>query len=70
MNSVINKYKREILVLAVTILMGVIFAVMNPNFLTWRNVLTVFQQMVLNGLLAVGIMFTIITAGIDVPLQS
>ena len=34
MNSVINKYKREILVLAVTILMGVIFAVMNPNFLT------------------------------------
>lgn len=68
MNSVINKYKREILVLAVTILMGVIFAVMNPNFLTWRNVLTVFQQMVLNGLLAVGIMFTIITAGIDLSI--
>lgn len=48
--------------------MGVIFTIINPNFLTWRNILTVFQQMVLNGLLAVGIMFAIITGGIDLSI--
>ena len=34
----------------------------------WRTMLTIFQQMVLNGLLAVGIMFTILTGGIDLSI--
>ena len=36
--------------------------------MTWGNFLTVFQQMVLNGLLAVGIMFAILTGGIDLSI--
>ena len=68
MKNVVNKYKREIVILIATLLMGVIFTIINPNFLTWRNILTVFQQMVLNGLLAVGIMFAIITGGIDLSI--
>lgn len=68
MKNVVNKYKREIVILIATFLMGVIFTIINPNFLTWRNILTVFQQMVLNGLLAVGIMFAIITGGIDLSI--
>lgn len=63
-----NKYKRELVVLLATLLMGVIFTAMNPAFLAWNNILTIFQQMVLNGLLAVGIMFTIITGGIDLSI--
>lgn len=68
MKNIVNKYKREILVFIATLLMGFIFTVINPAFITWRNILTVFQQMVLNGLLAVGIMFTIITGGIDLSI--
>ena len=64
MKNFYAKYKREILVLVATLILGVIFTVLNSNFLTYRNILTVFQQMVLNGLLAVGIMFTILTGGI------
>ena len=48
--------------------MAAIFTIMNPAFVTWNNILTVLQQMVLNGILAVGIMFTIITGGIDLSI--
>lgn len=68
MKNIYTKYKREILVLIATIIMSVVFTALNPQFLTWRNMLTVFQQMVLNGLLAVGIMFTILTGGIDLSI--
>lgn len=68
MKNIYAKYKREILVLIATVIMSVVFTVLNPQFLTWRNMLTVFQQMVLNGLLAVGIMFTILTGGIDLSI--
>ena len=51
-----------------TIAMAAVFTVMNPTFLTWRNFLTILQQMVLNGILAVGMMFTIITGGIDLSI--
>lgn len=62
------KYKREILVFVATLILCVVFTVLNPQFFTWRNFLTIFQQMVLNGLLAVGIMFTILTGGIDLSI--
>ena len=68
MKTFYAKYKRELLVLVATIILAVIFTALNPNFLTWRNILTVFQQMVLNGLLAVGIMFAILTGGIDLSI--
>ncbi len=68
MKAIYAKYKREILVFLATIILGVVFAILNPNFLMWRTMLTIFQQMVLNGLLAVGIMFTILTGGIDLSI--
>lgn len=65
MKGIFAKYKRELVVGVATILMGAVFTAMNSSFLTWRNFLTIMQQMVLNGILAVGMMFTIITGGID-----
>ncbi|MCD8090230.1 MAG: ABC transporter permease [Clostridiales bacterium] len=62
------KYKREILVFIAAIVMCAVFTAINPQFFTWRNMLTVFQQMVLNSLLAAGIMFTILTGGIDLSI--
>ena len=65
MKNIWNKYKREFVVLIATLAMCVVFTVLNKNFLNYSNFLTVLQQMVLNGILAVGMMFTIITGGID-----
>jgi ribose transport system permease protein len=66
--GIINKYKRELVVAFAALLMGAVFTVMNASFLSWRNVVTILQQMVLNGILAVGMMFTIITGGIDLSI--
>ena len=63
-----NKYKRELVVLLATFGMGLIFTVMNPNFMRVSNIITILQQMVLNGVLAAGIMFAIITGGIDLSI--
>ena len=68
MNKFIAKNKRELVVALATLAMAAIFTIMNPAFVTWNNILTVLQQRVLNGILAVGIMFTIITGGIDLSI--
>ena len=68
MKNIYTKYKREILVFIASIIMAVVFTMINSQFMTWQNIMTVFQQMVLNGLLAVGIMFTILTGGIDLSI--
>ena len=68
MNRVLSKYKRELVVVIATLAMAAVFTIMNPLFITWRNLLTVLQQMVLNGILAVGMMFSIITGGIDLSI--
>ena len=64
MKNFVNKYKRELVVLLATFGMGLICTVMNPNFMRVSNIITILQQMVLNGVLAAGIMFAIITGGI------
>ena len=63
-----EKNKRELVVGLVTLAMIALFTALQPKFLTWRNFLTIFQQMVLNAILAIGIMFTIITGGIDLSI--
>ena len=68
MKNFVNKYKRELVVLLATFGMGLIFTVMNPNFMRVSNIITILQQMVLNGVLAAGIMFAIITGGIDLSI--
>lgn len=68
MNNFVTKYKRELVVFVATIAMFAVFTIINKNMLTWRNFLTILQRMVLNSLLAVGMMFTIITGGIDLSI--
>ena len=65
MKNIWDKYKREFVVLLATLAMAVVFTVLNSNFLNYNNFVTILQQMVLNGVLAVGMMFTIIRGGID-----
>jgi len=65
MKNIWIKNKRELVVLFATIVMACVFTALNATFFTYNNFLTILQQMVLNGILAVGMMVTIITGGID-----
>ena len=65
MKNFVAKYKRELVVGLATVLMFIVFTAINPSYFTWKNFLTILQQMTLNGILATGMMFAIITGGID-----
>src|SRR3989339_1033102 len=42
----------------------------SPHFLTWPNLITVTRQISLNGILAVGVTFVLLTGGVDLSLGS
>lgn len=45
-------------------------SVMRPNYLSPSNLISVLNQTAINGILAVGITFVLITAGIDISIGS
>lgn len=47
------------------VLLCVVIAVLNPNFLTFSNIMGLFKQTSFNALLATGMLLCLITAGID-----
>ncbi|MCF7974807.1 MAG: ABC transporter permease, partial [Phycisphaerae bacterium] len=57
------------LVLALGVLCAVL-ALKSPAFLTGTNILIVFRQISINAVLAIGVTFVILTAGIDLSLGS
>lgn len=56
--------------LAVIILLVIIMSFVKPVFMTGENILNVLRQVSINGILAVGITFVIITGGIDLSIGS
>ncbi|HWO78513.1 MAG TPA: ribose ABC transporter permease [Bacillus sp. (in: firmicutes)] len=52
------------------LLIVVILAIMSPNFLTIDNILNVLRQVSINGLIAFGMTFVILTGGIDLSVGS
>jgi ribose/xylose/arabinose/galactoside ABC-type transport system permease subunit len=48
----------------------VIISIMCPSFLTWKNLLNVVRQSSIYGVMAVGMTFVILTAGIDLSVGS
>ncbi len=61
--------KATSLALALTALCAVL-ALKSPAFLTGTNILIVFRQISINAILAIGVTFVILTAGIDLSLGS
>ena len=61
--------KQVSLVLALGILC-VVLAMRSPAFLTGANILLVFRQISINAILAIGVTFVLLTAGIDLSLGS
>jgi ribose transport system permease protein len=60
-----SKATQTILAFGSLILLIILFTVLSPNFLTTGNLVTILLMTAVNGILAVGITFVIITGGID-----
>lgn len=61
----IRNYKRELAVAAAILLMVVIFSLLDPIYFTWSNFVEILKQGTINGILALGMTFVIISGGID-----
>jgi ribose transport system permease protein len=65
-NSALKKIDMNILIVFfVMILLFVFFAVIKPGFAAYSNIMTIVLSTCVNGCLAIGVTFVIITAGID-----
>jgi ribose transport system permease protein len=60
-----SKAMQTILAFSSLILLLIIFSVLSPYFMTGTNVVTILLMTAVNGIMAVGITFIIITGGID-----
>ncbi len=60
----------NVLLLIVGIVILVLISLFVPKFLTWRNISSVIVQASSTGLMAIGLTFVIITAGIDLSLPT
>jgi len=59
---------RQILMFASLFLLFTFFSIASPNFLTYENVVAILLATCVNGLLALGVTFVIITGGIDLSI--
>lgn len=56
---------REVTTVVALVIIIAIFAILNPSYLAAANLVDILDQATINGLLAIGITFVIITGGID-----
>jgi ribose transport system permease protein len=69
-NYITQKLGRELTLFAALIIMVVVFAIIDPIYISSGNLLDIVDQSTINGLLAIGITFVIITGGIDLSIGS
>src|ERR1700730_5620853 len=61
---------RELNVLSVLLLVGILISIFSPYFLTTNNLMGVFRAFSLIGIMSIGMMLVIITGGIDLSVAS
>lgn len=68
----IKKFKifREFGILVALFIIITIFTAINPIYISFNNIIDIIQQSAINGLIAIGITFAILTAGIDLSVGS
>lgn len=66
--SSLKQYSREAAVLAALFLLIIIFSMIEPVYLTPSNMIDIIKQGTINGILAIGITFAIISEGIDLSI--
>lgn len=64
----LKSMSRELAVLAALILLIVVFSILDPVYLTPGNMVDIIKQGTINGILAIGITFVIISGGIDLSI--
>ncbi len=64
------RYGRSLGPLAGLLLLCIALWIATPHFLTWNNLANVLQQSTINAILALGMTFVILTAGIDLSVGS
>ena len=65
-----HKMGREIGMVVAILMLFVVFSFINPIYMSYSNMIDIIDQATINGLLAVGITFVIITGGIDLSVGS
>lgn len=66
--TTLKNYSREAAVLAALVLLIIIFSIIEPVYLTTGNMIDIIKQGTINGILAIGITFAIISGGIDLSI--
>lgn len=66
----LGSYAQKYGILIALVLACVVLALINENFLSARNILNVLRQTSINGVLAIGMTFVILTRGIDLSVGS
>lgn len=66
----LGSYAQKYGILIALVLACVVLALINENFLSTRNILNVLRQTSINGVLAIGMTFVILTRGIDLSVGS
>ncbi len=68
-NMWVNVIKRHAIWLVLLVLI-IVFALLNHNFLSWRNLFMVLRQVSMYGIASIGMTFVILIAGIDLSIGS
>ncbi|WNS79406.1 ABC transporter permease [Domibacillus sp. DTU_2020_1001157_1_SI_ALB_TIR_016] len=63
-------FSRELSIVGALIAMIAVFTIIDPIYASYDNMVDIVDQSIINGLLALGITFAIITAGIDLSIGS
>lgn len=63
-------FSRELSIVGALIVMIAVFTIIDPIYASYDNMVDIVDQSIINGLLALGITFAIITAGIDLSIGS
>ena len=68
MSNFVKSKKRELVVIVAICIMACIFTILNPIYMTGKNFLSIMQQATINGILAIGMTYAIISGGIDLSI--
>jgi ribose transport system permease protein len=68
--SIAKRYSRELSIFAALLLIIAVFSILKPRYIQIDNLLDILEQATINGFLAIGVTFAIITGGIDLSVGS
>src|SRR5262249_46287046 len=68
--SALGPYLKSFSIVIVFVAISAFFAVANEYFMTWLNWVNLLRQSSINGILAIGVTFVILTKGIDLSVGS